>query len=127
MSFSCFSRQTDWAKILRIYSDEIYPWEAGKAPWSVEQGGTGTMPSGVKDKIKFRVVPGKGSGPGTYYSSFTCYFPSHDILARWNARELFTFRNDTPSMTAISWPFYQRLWEFLIVKIEIRSNNCNMI
>jgi len=57
-------RQTDWAKIQRIYSDEIYPWEAGKAPWSVEQGGTGTMPSGVKDKIKFRVVPGKGSGPG---------------------------------------------------------------
>ena len=46
----------------------MYPWEAGKAPWSVEQGGTGTMPSGVKDKIKFRVVPGKGSGPGTYYS-----------------------------------------------------------
>ena len=85
--YFCFSRQTDWAKIQRIYSDEIYPWEAGKAPWSVEQGGTGTMPSGVKDKIKFRVVPGKGSGPGTYYSSFTCYFPSHDTLVRWKERQ----------------------------------------
>ena len=28
-------------KINTIYSDELYPWPSGKAPWSLEKGGTG--------------------------------------------------------------------------------------
>ncbi len=31
--------------ITTIYSDELYPWPAGKAPWSIEQGGTGCVPT----------------------------------------------------------------------------------
>merc|ERR1712029_159232 len=31
----------DWTIISTIYSDELYPWDAGKAPWSAEKGGTG--------------------------------------------------------------------------------------
>ena len=56
-------RQTDWSTIQRTYSDELYPWEAGKAPWSVERGGTGEIPTGAKDKIKFRGAVGTGAGP----------------------------------------------------------------
>ena len=32
-------------KINTMYSDEMFPWTAGKAPWSVEQGGTGNIPT----------------------------------------------------------------------------------
>ena len=58
-------RQTDWSLIQRTYSDELYPWEAGKAPWSVEQGGTGETPTGVIDKSRMGAGPAKGSGEYT--------------------------------------------------------------
>jgi len=32
-----------------IYSDEMYPWPSGKAPWSLEQGGTGNPPTYARD------------------------------------------------------------------------------
>ena len=43
----------DISGINTIYSDELYPWGPGKAPWSAEQGGTGFTPSG-RDQIKER-------------------------------------------------------------------------
>ena len=34
--------------ITTIYSDELYPWLSGKAPWSLEQGGTGIPPTNAQ-------------------------------------------------------------------------------
>jgi len=34
--------------ITTIYSDELYPWLSGKAPWSLEQGGTGIPPTNAR-------------------------------------------------------------------------------
>lgn len=52
-----------------IYSDEMYPWPSGKAPWSLEQGGTGHPPTyGRSGQIYARVKkdPDAGSrSPGT--------------------------------------------------------------
>ncbi len=31
--------------IQTVYSEELYPWPAGKAPWSLEQGGMGIAPT----------------------------------------------------------------------------------
>ena len=33
-----------------IYSDELYPWSQGRAPWSLEIGGTGIPPTSVRLK-----------------------------------------------------------------------------
>jgi len=41
----------DLGKINTIYSDEMFPWTAGKAPWSVEQGGTGNIPTRARNRI----------------------------------------------------------------------------
>merc|ERR1719510_2831192 len=38
-------------KINTTYSDEMFPWTAGKAPWSVEQGGTGIVPTRARNRI----------------------------------------------------------------------------
>merc|ERR1719309_215797 len=35
--------------IKRIESDTEYPWPPGKAPWSIEQGGTGVPPMEAKE------------------------------------------------------------------------------
>ncbi len=46
--------------IVTIYSDEKYPWPSGKAPWSLEQGGTGIPPTyGRKgrDELKIKRDP----------------------------------------------------------------------
>jgi hypothetical protein len=37
-----------------VYSDELYPWPAGKAPWSLEAGGTGVKPSCAEDTRRRR-------------------------------------------------------------------------
>jgi len=34
-----------------IYSDEAFPWPAGKAPWLKENGGTGLVPEGALEKF----------------------------------------------------------------------------
>jgi len=34
-----------------IYSDEAFPWPAGKAPWLVENGGTGVVPNGALERF----------------------------------------------------------------------------
>ena len=44
-----YTENHDLQKISTIYSDELYPWTAGKAPWSVEQGGTGIVPTGARN------------------------------------------------------------------------------
>ena len=50
-------------KISTTYSDEMYPWTAGKAPWSVEQGGTGTIPTGVRNNVNITAMKtGRGGG-----------------------------------------------------------------
>lgn len=38
-------------KINTVYSDEMFPWTAGKAPWCVEQGGTGNVPTNARNKV----------------------------------------------------------------------------
>lgn len=38
-------------KINTVYSDEMFPWTAGKAPWCVEQGGTGNVPTRARNKV----------------------------------------------------------------------------
>jgi hypothetical protein len=40
-----FRENDDLSCIRTVYSDELFPWPAGKAPWSVEQGGTGFRPT----------------------------------------------------------------------------------
>jgi len=54
------------SNITTVYSDELYPWEAGKAPWSVEKGGTGETPTATKDKsvILLKTVAGRGGAAG---------------------------------------------------------------
>lgn len=37
--------------IVTVHSDELYPWPPGKAPWSVEQGGTGMTPTNSRNSI----------------------------------------------------------------------------
>ena len=37
-----------------IHSDELYKWTPGKAPWSLEKGGTGIAPSGAKERMDER-------------------------------------------------------------------------
>ena len=39
------NEQGEWELIKTIYSDELYPWPSGKAPWSLENGGTGNPPT----------------------------------------------------------------------------------
>jgi len=39
-----------------IYSDEAFPWPAGKAPWLRENGGTGVVPEGALEKLRFRKI-----------------------------------------------------------------------
>ena len=43
-------RENDKVESIKtIYSDELYPWPSGKAPWSLEQGGTGNPPTYARD------------------------------------------------------------------------------
>ena len=37
-----YNENTELNRISTIYSDEMFPWAAGKAPWSIEKGGTGS-------------------------------------------------------------------------------------
>ena len=37
----------------------MYPWTAGKAPWSVEQGGTGITPTGARNNINITAQKNK--------------------------------------------------------------------
>lgn len=41
----------DLGQINTVYSDEMFPWTAGKAPWSVEQGGTGIVPTRARNRV----------------------------------------------------------------------------
>jgi len=45
--------------IKTIRSDEDYPWPPSKAPWAVEQGGTGIPPTGARENFgnKFKPTP----------------------------------------------------------------------
>ena len=36
------------------HSDELYPWPAGKAPWSVEKGGSGFVPTAINNMRETR-------------------------------------------------------------------------
>ena len=40
-----YRENAELSGIITIYSDELYPWSGGKAPWSVERGGTGFKPT----------------------------------------------------------------------------------
>jgi len=50
--------------IKTIRSDEDYPWPPSKAPWAVEQGGTGIPPTGAREnfgKTKYKPTPAPSS------------------------------------------------------------------
>ena len=53
-------------RISTTYSDEMYPWTAGKAPWSVEQGGTGVTPTGARNNINITALK-SGRRGGHFY------------------------------------------------------------
>ena len=57
-----YRENDDLTRISTTYSDEMYPWTAGKAPWSVEQGGTGITPTGARNNINITAQKNK-SGP----------------------------------------------------------------
>jgi len=44
-------RRGEPSVIETIYSDEAFPWPAGKAPWLKENGGTGLVPEGALEKF----------------------------------------------------------------------------
>jgi len=74
-------RQTDWNLITSIKSDELYPWESGKAPWSVERGGTGEVPDGASRKDLFYAGERRGrGGSSTHHDSKSGILPA-DIEA----------------------------------------------
>ena len=41
-------------QINTAHSDELYPWPAGKAPWSVEKGGSGFVPTAISNRRETR-------------------------------------------------------------------------
>ena len=41
-------------KMDTVHSDELYPWPAGKAPWSVEKGGSGFVPTAISHRRETR-------------------------------------------------------------------------
>ena len=41
-------------QINTAHSDELYPWPAGKAPWSVEKGGSGFVPTAISNRKETR-------------------------------------------------------------------------
>ena len=43
-----------WELIKTTYSDELYPWPSGKAPWSLENGGTGNPPTYNREFMRDR-------------------------------------------------------------------------
>lgn len=61
--------------ITTIYSDELYPWLSGKAPWSLEQGGTGIPPTNartgdgisLKSEVKDPVLQDSDSEEPTFH------------------------------------------------------------
>jgi len=50
------NNHTNW--IDTIYSDDLYRWPSGKAPWSVEQGGTGVAPTYARDLARLKAGGG---------------------------------------------------------------------
>jgi len=44
-------KRGEQSAIETIYSDEAFPWPAGKAPWLKENGGTGLVPEGALEKF----------------------------------------------------------------------------
>ena len=49
-------------KISPLYSDELYPWTAGKAPWSIERGGTGIIPTEARNNVKITALRARRNG-----------------------------------------------------------------
>jgi len=45
-------RRGEESAIKTIYSDEAFPWPAGKAPWLKENGGTGSVPEGALERLE---------------------------------------------------------------------------
>ena len=46
--------ERNFDSIKTIYSDELYPWPSGKAPWSRENGGTGIPPTYNREFMRDR-------------------------------------------------------------------------
>jgi len=45
-------RRGEDSAICSVFSDEAFPWPAGKAPWLKENGGTGVVPDGALEKLE---------------------------------------------------------------------------
>ena len=52
------------SKITTIYSDDMYPWPSGKAPWSFEQDGVGFPPTYIGGLINIKMEGGIKSESG---------------------------------------------------------------
>jgi hypothetical protein len=52
------------SKITTIYSDDMYPWPSGKAPWSFEQDGVGLPPTYIGGLINIKMEGGIKSESG---------------------------------------------------------------
>ena len=46
-------QRVTWLSLEIIHSDELYPWPPGKAPWSIERGGSGILPSSLQSEAKY--------------------------------------------------------------------------
>lgn len=57
-----YTENHELQRIETTYSDEMYPWTAGKAPWSVEQGGTGVVPTGARNNINITALKNSRRG-----------------------------------------------------------------
>ena len=44
----------DCKEMNTAHSDELYPWPAGKSPWSVEKGGSGFVPTAISNRKETR-------------------------------------------------------------------------
>ena len=60
-----YKENQELQRISTTYSDEMYPWTAGKAPWSVEQGGTGHVPTGARNDVNITAL--KNGRRGAYF------------------------------------------------------------
>ena len=75
-----YKENNELHKISTTYSDEMYPWTAGKAPWSVEQGGTGIVPTGARNDINITALK-----PGRRLGSFGPQLDSKEGILKKNA------------------------------------------
>ena len=85
-----YKENNELQRISTTYSDEMYPWTAGKAPWSVEQGGTGIVPTGARNDVNIT-----GLKPGSRGGDFGPHVDSKEGILKKNM--ITSFQSLNPS------------------------------